>query len=367
MRPGSIQISSSREFSTAFSASAPASSRSPSAGSARSPHLRMGGCVSRPSGSSSRTRLALATASAPRYSLRSPSRVPSSRRPRHDSTTRCSRRPSHLPLPPPRSRAREREPCHLRVRRSMPGSGRPKRSEACGCRELRFDVWSRDTGDRCQRRWRVLRGAWSCSLSIGRCGGCSGTSCGCSSVSWPGLTPAELRDGGFADFVVVPSRRYLLPLAGLEPLRAAPLADAGVTPYRAVRRIGEFLGQFAIQYLRLLTGAWVVAVDPVAAKRRRALELGADEAHRPEEMQGQVRVVLDFVGSDESLALAAAIVERSGFAVVVGEGGGQVPFALDLVPWEASFTSSVWGSLEDLRAVVELAGRGEIDWYVETL
>lgn len=190
-----------------------------------------------------------------------------------------------------------------------------------------------------------------------------------------------LRDGGFADFVVVPSRRYLVPLGGLDPVRAAPLADAGVTPYRAVRRIRDVLqpeetavvigvgglGQFAIQYLRLLTGARVVAVDPVEAKRRRALELGADEGLPPEEVDERVRVVLDFVGSDASLALAAAIVARGGFVVVVGEGGGQLPFSLALVPSAASFTSSVWGSLEDLRAVVELARRSEIDWHVETL
>jgi propanol-preferring alcohol dehydrogenase len=52
---------------------------------------------------------------------------------------------------------------------------------------------------------------------------------------------------------------------------------------------------------------------------------------------------------------------------VVGEGGGRLPFGLALVPWEATLTSSVWGSLEDLRAVVELARRGEIEWHVETL
>jgi propanol-preferring alcohol dehydrogenase len=220
----------------------------------------------------------------------------------------------------------------------------------------------------------LVYASWGC----GSCGFCRrGEEQLCAQASEAGW----LRDGGYADFVVVPSRRYLVPLGGLDPVRAAPLADAGVTPYRAVRRIGDVmrrgeravvigvggLGQFAIQYLRLLTGARVVAVDPVEAKRQRALELGADEAVPPEGVEGRVRVVFDFVGSGESLALAAAIVERGGFVVVVGEGGGQLPFALDLVPWEATLTSSVWGSLEDLRAVVELAGRSEIEWHVETL
>ena len=49
--------------------------------------------------------------------------------------------------------------------------------------------------------------------------------------------PGWVVDGGFADYVLVPDRRFLLPLDGLDPVKAAPLADAGVTPYRAVQRI----------------------------------------------------------------------------------------------------------------------------------
>jgi propanol-preferring alcohol dehydrogenase len=48
------------------------------------------------------------------------------------------------------------------------------------------------------------------------------------------------RDGGFAEALLVPARRHLFPLERLDPVRAAPLADAGVTPYRAVRRIAPF-------------------------------------------------------------------------------------------------------------------------------
>ena len=44
-------------------------------------------------------------------------------------------------------------------------------------------------------------------------------------------------DGGMADLLLVPSARQLVPLPdGLEPVTAAPLTDAGLTPYHAVRR-----------------------------------------------------------------------------------------------------------------------------------
>jgi D-arabinose 1-dehydrogenase-like Zn-dependent alcohol dehydrogenase len=40
--------------------------------------------------------------------------------------------------------------------------------------------------------------------------------------------PGLARHGGYAEAVIVPSARFLVPLAGLVPVRPAPLADAGV-------------------------------------------------------------------------------------------------------------------------------------------
>jgi len=198
----------------------------------------------------------------------------------------------------------------------------------------------------------------------------------------PGAQEAGwLRDGGYAEYVLVPSRRYLLPLEGLDPVLAAPLADAGVTPYRAVRRMAPWLeadarvvvigigglGQFALQYLRLLTKARIVAVDRDPRKLGRALELGAAEALEPEDVQGEARAVLDLVGSDETLALAGRLVARGGIVVQVGEAGGYIATGFGRFPHEATFTTSVWGTLEELCDVIELARRGQISWEVETL
>jgi alcohol dehydrogenase, propanol-preferring len=120
------------------------------------------------------------------------------------------------------------------------------------------------------------------------CGACRPCRVGdeqlCEEACYIGLT----RDGGYAEEMVVPSRRYLLPLDGLDPARAAPLADAGLTSYRTVCRVSSWLGrndvamvvgtgglgQFALQYLKLLTDARDVAVDVDEAKRARALHPG---------------------------------------------------------------------------------------------
>ena len=81
------------------------------------------------------------------------------------------------------------------------------------------------------------------------------------------------RDGGMANYMVVPSTRFLLPLGTLDPREAAPLTDAALTSYHAVKRsihllgpgstavvIGAGgLGQMAIQVLKALSAAATVS------------------------------------------------------------------------------------------------------------
>src|SRR5512134_3656980 len=43
-------------------------------------------------------------------------------------------------------------------------------------------------------------------------------------------------DGGMADYMLVPSARFLVPLGNLSPAKAAPLCDAALTPYHAIKR-----------------------------------------------------------------------------------------------------------------------------------
>jgi len=189
------------------------------------------------------------------------------------------------------------------------------------------------------------------------------------------------QDGGYAEYMLVPSRRYLYPIGDLDPVQAAPLGCGGLTAYRAVKhardRLGSSsralvigaggLGQFGIQYLRLLTGAAVDVGDPSAQKRERALELGAEAAATPEELEGPYTAVLDFVGSNESLANAARLVDRQGIAIVIGLFGGRIPFGLGAVPHEAHFMSSIWGSRDELAELIALAQRERLEYTIDTM
>ena len=172
----------------------------------------------------------------------------------------------------------------------------------------------------------------------------------------------------------VPDAAYLAPIGDLDPVVSAPLACGGLTAYRAVthgldtlRRPGRprralvigagGLGQYALRYLRLLTDAEVGALDRSAAKRATALERGAHHAYGPGDELPPFDFVIDFIGSEATLATAAGAVARLGLVAVVGLYGGRIPFGFGAVPHEARFMTSVWGSRGQLDELLDLAGR----------
>jgi len=202
------------------------------------------------------------------------------------------------------------------------------------------------------------------------------------------MAPGIGHDGGMAKFMCVPER-LLIPLDGLDPIDAAPLVDAGLTPYHAIKRslpllvpgatavvIGAGgLGHLAIQILRALTPAHIVVVDANPTKLGHALEVGADEVLGPEEDAVErirfttgglgAELVLDLVGANDTLALAVQCARVGGHLTVVGIGGGTLPFSFFAVPYECSVATTYWGSAVELTEVLALARRGEIRASVE--
>jgi propanol-preferring alcohol dehydrogenase len=188
-------------------------------------------------------------------------------------------------------------------------------------------------------------------------------------------------DGGIAEYVLVPSTRLLVPIDGLDPAAAAPLADAALTPYHALRahlplRPGSTavvvgvggLGHVAVQLLAALTPARIVAVDLRPEARALALEVGADAAVEPDALvheAGGASLVLDFVGSDATLGLAAGVVEMGGHVTLVGRGGGSFPAAAAALPVEWSLNRISAGTRTELLEVVELARAGAIRLEIE--
>ncbi|MDQ1430964.1 MAG: alcohol dehydrogenase, propanol-preferring [Actinomycetota bacterium] len=195
-------------------------------------------------------------------------------------------------------------------------------------------------------------------------------------------------DGGLAHFLVVP-RRELVPLTTLDPRRVGPLTDAGATSYHAVKRalpklipgstavvIGAGgLGSYAVQFLRRLTGAQVIAVDVVQQRLDLARELGAhvslmsDEttSTRVRELTGGLgaTAVFDFVGDDTTMKMALATAATLGTVAIVGAGGGTAKVSWGVLPLECDLYIPMAASIADLHEVIALAETGELRVEVE--
>ena len=226
----------------------------------------------------------------------------------------------------------------------------------------------------------VVYGGWGC----GRCDYCvTGHDQLCATPSWAGLSQW---DGGYAEYLRVPQARYLVPLTTLDPVRAAPLADAALTPYRAVKKALPFveadhptlviglggLGQYGVKLLRLLTGARIIAVDTSPEKRRDAAALGADVAldgaapdlaARIADATGGAGVscAFDFVGTDATLATAVAATRSLGKVFHVGLAGGTARLQpLVTSRFEVGYECTLWGTVKELREVVALVEDGRL-------
>ncbi len=202
--------------------------------------------------------------------------------------------------------------------------------------------------------------------------------------------PGLGRDGGIAEFFLAPMSHHLVPLPpGLDPVDAAPLTDAGLTTYHAIRqsldRLGEGttavvigiggLGSLAVQILRALSDARVIAVDMAPARLEVARRHGAHHAllstENPSEAIGEItggggaELVLDIVGIEETLSLAVSAAAIRGHITVVGIGPGSFPMGYVHVPRGLSASTVFWGTVPDLAEVLALAGSGAIKSDVE--
>ncbi len=149
-------------------------------------------------------------------------------------------------------------------------------------------------------------------------------------------------DGAWAQYVVVPGPAVTSIPDDLPFEQAAVLADAVSTPYaalteRAGLRPGESIGLWgigglgvhAVQIARMVGASPVIALDPLAAARERALARGADVALDPTDDATPARILeltggagldvaVDLVGANVVLAQCVAALGRHGRAVMVG-------------------------------------------------
>ncbi|MBM0227610.1 MULTISPECIES: NAD(P)-dependent alcohol dehydrogenase [Micromonospora] len=224
-------------------------------------------------------------------------------------------------------------------------------------------------------------------IGCGRCRAClRGLENQCRVVPVGGIGLS--RDGGLAEHVVVPASR-LLHVGDMELEQAAPLTDAGLTPYHAVElarpnlRPGTTcvvigiggLGHMAVQILVATTAVRIIAVDTSVAALDLATRLGAHHVVQAgpdtvEKIRAHVGpapdgadVVLDFVGADPTLATARQVVATGGRVMLVGLAGGTLPVRPvadepPTLPLETSVEIPFWGTRAELQEVIALGRLG---------
>ncbi len=109
------------------------------------------------------------------------------------------------------------------------------------------------------------------------------------------------------------------------------------------------LGHVAIQLLRALTSARVIALDVSEDKLRLARQVGAhdtvlSDAHAAQavrDLTGGIgaEAVFDFVGADPTVRTAGAVAAVEGEVAIVGIGGGSLPVGFGHLPFEVSVNS----------------------------
>jgi alcohol dehydrogenase, propanol-preferring len=192
-------------------------------------------------------------------------------------------------------------------------------------------------------------------------------------------------DGGYAEYVLVPSYKYLVKIGDdMDTDTTAPLSCAGLTAYGAVKNanlkpddnvviVGTGgLGLMAIQLAKAVTGAQIIAMDIDDQKLDVAKKNGADitiNSKKENPVKAIMELtdklgadaVIDFVNASKTVEADMQFLRRRAKLVLVGLFGGELKLSLVSMPTRAyRLIGSYTGTLSDMIELVSLAQRGVI-------
>lgn len=243
-------------------------------------------------------------------------------------------------------------------------------------------------------------GGWGCGVCI-YCK--QGNEQMCLSANWPGI----FRDGGFSEYILVESYRSLINITSIQkqfsklgfnyeinPKDIAPLTDAGLTPYRAIKKIKDTLGPsknigimgigglgyYAVQYAKIMgQSATVVAFDKKEKKLDLSKKMGADyvinisegdfQKNREEVLRitggNGLDVIIDCVGAENTISKSIKLLNKNGILVIVGLFGNLIQAPLiSIVINEQKIMGSLWGNYNELKEVITLQISGKLKHHV---
>ncbi|MEM2522197.1 MAG: NAD(P)-dependent alcohol dehydrogenase [Candidatus Bathyarchaeia archaeon] len=192
-------------------------------------------------------------------------------------------------------------------------------------------------------------------------------------------------DGGFAEYVKVPHYKYLFKIKHLSPVDAAPLACAGTTSYRAVRKAeldpskfltvigaGGGVGHMVVQIAKAVSGATIIGVDVREEALKIAERAGADYVvdGRMDNVVEEIMkltggrgssAIIDLNNSEKTLSVYPSALAKRGKYIMVGLAGADLKYpSAMIVSREAQFMGSWVGSQADFMGVMSLAEKGKV-------
>ena len=170
-------------------------------------------------------------------------------------------------------------------------------------------------------------------------------------------------------------------------MKASALADAGLAPYHAIKlalsklnKAGSTalviglggLGLLAVQILKAMTSATIIATDTKEDALREAEKYGAltvpsgdGQAEKIRELTGGrgVDAVFDMVGVGPTVETAMKTVGTNGRVTIVGLGaaGSDYNWQWYKEPYEAELVKTYWGTLPELNELVALLQQGDLE------
>eukprot|EP01108_Squamamoeba_japonica_P008138 TRINITY_DN70_c0_g1_i1.p2 TRINITY_DN70_c0_g1~~TRINITY_DN70_c0_g1_i1.p2 ORF type:complete len:350 (-),score=186.53 TRINITY_DN70_c0_g1_i1:99-1148(-) len=192
--------------------------------------------------------------------------------------------------------------------------------------------------------------------------------------------------GGYASHTVVPAH-FAIPIPdGMDSITTAPLLCAGITVFAPLRRhitkpnmkvainaIGG-LGHLAVQFAKAL-GAHVTAISRTDSKKALSIDkLGADAyiaSSDPEQLKaaaGSFDLLLHTAAFNGGIDSILALVKSRGNVCLVGVPDENYTFnAFSLIAGERTITSSLVGSPQDTRDMLEFALKHDIKTHVSSV
>ena len=154
-------------------------------------------------------------------------------------------------------------------------------------------------------------------------------------------------DGGYAEYVVTKAALLVKIPDNLPFEEAAIIPDAVSTPWAAISSTAKMqngesaavfgvggLGIHAVQLLKLIGASKIIAIDPRAEARQKALEIGADFAFDPSDDELKkhrgLNAAFDFAGVTPVRKQALSLLGEQGRLVIVGIANEPITIPNDM-------------------------------------